>query len=265
MSGPARHVTLMLHREGALRDRSWRIPVWLFRTLVSLVILVVVGLLAGVAFYVPLTQAAIRVPGLERRVAELEAENSRIVVLAEALDSAEARYVRIRELLGVEPTAAGARTAPVLPVAPAIRVTGDPATAPPPAGPSAPSRWPLDEPGYMTRGRAAPNSFEEEHPGIDIAMPAGRVVRAAGGGVVLSAGRDDDLGLSVILAHPDDLRSIYGHMSRLTVSTGDTVPVGAVLGLTGNTGRSSAPHLHFEIRRGDRPLDPLTFVQEDVR
>ena len=108
------------HREGALRDRSWRIPVWVFRTLVSLAILVVVGLLAGVAFYVPLTQAAIRVPGLERRVAELEAENSRIGVLAEALDSAEARYVRIRELLGVEATGVGARTAPVLPVAPAI-------------------------------------------------------------------------------------------------------------------------------------------------
>ena len=89
---------------------------------------------------------------------------------------AEARYVRIRELLGVEATGVGARTAPVLPVAPAIRVTGDPAAAPAPAGPSAPSLWPLDEPGYMTRGRAAPNSFEEEHPGIDTAMPAGRVV-----------------------------------------------------------------------------------------
>jgi murein DD-endopeptidase MepM/ murein hydrolase activator NlpD len=55
---------------------------------------------------------------------------------------------------------------------------------------------------------------------------------------------------------------MYGHASRLLVHEGDTVSAGQVIALTGSSGRSTAPHLHFEIRREGRSLDPLTFVKE---
>ncbi len=260
-----KRVTVMIHTEDASASRSWRLPVWVFRAAVGGAIVLGLALLAGVAFYVPILRAAGSVPLLRGRIAELEAENARVEQLAAALDSAEARYGRVRAVMGLPDSARAVEGAPAaaLVAAPALRVPipGAGATAGP--GPSAPDRWPLDEPGYLTRGAIAPNGVEEEHVGIDIAVPVGQVVRAAGGGVVLLAAPDPVYGLHVLLQHPGDLRTMYGHLSRLTVAVGDTVPRGAVLGLSGNTGRSTAPHLHFEVRRGDRPLDPLTFVRED--
>ena len=98
--------------------------------------------------------------------------------------------------------------------------------------------------------------------GIDIAMPIGSMVRASGGGTVLQTGLDPEYGIYVLLQHPEGYQTMYGHLSRSTVATGTQVESGQVIGLSGNTGRSSAPHLHFEIRQGSRTLDPLTMVKE---
>lgn len=261
-----RRVTVMIHTDDASASRSWRVPIWVFRAAVGGAIVIGLGLLAGVAFYVPLLRAAGTVPLLRGRIAELEAENAQVEELAVALDSAEARYSRVRAMMGLpdsERASQGpAKAAPLL-TAPALRVPWPGGRAAPAPGPSAPDRWPLDERGYLTRGAIVGNGVDEEHTGIDIAVSLGQVVRAAGGGVVLLAAPDPVYGLHVILQHPGDLRTMYGHLSRLTVAVGDTVPRGGVLGLSGNTGRSTAPHLHFEVRRGDRPQDPLTFVRED--
>jgi murein DD-endopeptidase MepM/ murein hydrolase activator NlpD len=104
--------------------------------------------------------------------------------------------------------------------------------------------------------------MDEAHPGIDIAVPSGALVRAAGGGTVVQSGVDDQYGSFVIVQHPEGYQSVYGHLSRLLVKADDTVAAGQVIGLSGNSGRSSAPHLHFEIRRDQQSLDPLTLVKE---
>ena len=77
-----------------------------------------------------------------------------------------------------------------------------------------------------------------------------------------AAGIDPDYGLYVLLRHPEGYETMYGHASRLLVSEGELVQAGRVIALTGNSGRSTAPHLHFEIRREGRSLDPLTVVRE---
>lgn len=127
-----------------------------------------------------------------------------------------------------------------------------------------PERWPLDASGFVTRGQVGAGGPEpdEAHPGLDIAVPVGTVVRAAGGGVVTRTGADSAYGRFVLLDHPGGYASMYGHLSRVVVRAGDTVAAGQTLGLSGNSGRSTAPHLHFEIRRAGQPLDPLTLVQE---
>ena len=68
-----------------------------------------------------------------------------------------------------------------------------------------------------------------------------------------------------MLTHPEGYQTKYGHLSRALVSPGTVVNAGEVLGLSGNSGRSSAPHLHLEVRRGDSTLDPLTMVKEDTQ
>src|SRR5437867_7969683 len=129
-------------------------------------------------------------------------------------------------------------------------------------GASIPSRWPLDLRGFVTRGQVRPGVPDESHPGIDIAVPIGTPVRASGGGTVTAAGYDPDYGLFVLLRHPSGYETMYGHTSRLLAAEGDEVQAGQVIALTGSSGRSTAPHLHFEIRREGKSLDPLTMVRE---
>lgn len=260
------HVTIVVHSDGALATRTVRLPVWLLRTLIAVGSVLGLLLLLSLALYLPIVAQAARVPGLVREVDRLRAENRKIGDLVAALDSAERRYDRIRAMLGADVVPDPVRLASTLPVAPPVRaqVAGTP--SPYEAGRSTPTHWPLDEAGYVTRGQAGSggtgNSTDEAHPGVDIAVPIGSPVRAAGGGAVLQAGEDPEYGLFVLLEHPDSLQSKYGHLSRVTVSTGEQVQAGQVIGLSGNTGRSSAPHLHFEIRREGAPIDPRTMLKE---
>ncbi|MGH7605941.1 MAG: M23 family metallopeptidase, partial [Gemmatimonadales bacterium] len=129
-------------------------------------------------------------------------------------------------------------------------------------GASAPRHWPLDVKGFVTRGQVRPGVPDESHPGIDVAVPAGTPVRASGGGRVAAAGYDPDYGLFVLLRHPGRYETMYGHASRLLAAEGDNVQAGQVIGLSGNSGRSTAPHLHFEIRQNGKSIDPLIYVKE---
>jgi murein DD-endopeptidase MepM/ murein hydrolase activator NlpD len=129
-------------------------------------------------------------------------------------------------------------------------------------GPSRPSHWPLEAVGFVTRGQVRPGAPAESHPGIDIATPIETPVRASGGGTVAATGYDPDYGLFVLLRHPDGYETMYGHAARLLVAEGDDVQAGQVIALSGSSGRSTAPHLHFEIRRDGKALDPFTLVKE---
>lgn len=261
-----RHITLVVHEDGELNSRSYRYPRWLVKTVLSVGVVVAGVLLLGLALYLPIVAQAARVPGLVRTVDRLEAENRKIADLVAALDSAERRYDRIRTMLGADIVPDPVRLGATLPVAPTIRARMAGATSPYEAGPSVPTHWPLDEAGYVTRGQALGGSpadtREEAHPGVDVAVPIGVPVRASGGGTVLQAGEDSEYGTFVLVEHPDGYQTKYGHLSRMTVRAGQAVDAGVVIGLSGNTGRSSAPHLHFEIRRGNEPIDPRTMLKE---
>ena len=114
----------------------------------------------------------------------------------------------------------------------------------------------------MTRGQIKASARNEAHPGVDIAVSIGSLVRAAGGATVKQTGDDPEYGRFVLLEHPEEYHTMYGHLSRILVTLGDTVAAGQVIGLSGNSGRSTAPHLHFEIRQRGSSLDPLTLVKE---
>lgn len=265
MKTPRPQITLMVHRDGELGSRTLRMPIWLFRILAGVGLVVLVTALVFATWYAPLLKAAASVPRLREDVARLESETAKVRELAAALDSAERRYSRLREMVGADIVPDPIALAYSLPLAPPIT-----ARAPGPlktlaTGPSLPNRWPLAEAGYITRGIVPAGGTEEEHRGLDIAVTIGTPVRAVGGGTVLDVGTDPEYGQFVLLEHPDGYQTKYGHLSRALVAPGTVVNAGDVIGLSGNSGRSTAPHLHLEIRRGDVIIDPLTMVNEDSR
>ncbi len=98
--------------------------------------------------------------------------------------------------------------------------------------------------------------FGGMHPGIDFAAKIGTEVRATADGIVIFSGWDDIYGNLVAVDHGNGYVSYYGHNSKNLVNRGDSVHRGEVIALSGNTGRSSAPHLHYEIRKDDVAIDP---------
>jgi murein DD-endopeptidase MepM/ murein hydrolase activator NlpD len=258
-----RAVTVVLQPDGAEASRTFRVPLWLVRVGTVGAVAFLVLAVAVLALYGPLVSTALRVPSLERQIERLQAENAKVRELVAALDSAQSRYEQVRQMIGGDIVRDAVALTGVLPVAPPIRAEPPGAIPRYTGGPGVPQHWPLDAAGYLTRGQGREAAPGEAHPGIDIAVPVGSVVRAAAGGTVFEVGDDPEYGRFVLLEHPSDYRTMYGHLSRQIVRAKQVVGPGEVLGLTGNSGRSTAPHLHFEVRHLGKSVDPLTLVKEN--
>jgi lipoprotein NlpD len=99
------------------------------------------------------------------------------------------------------------------------------------------------------------------HDGIDIGAKEGTPIRAAAAGeVVYSDQRLSGYGKLIIIRHSSDMFTAYAHNQRNLVRKGGRVKAGAVIARVGRTGRASGPHLHFEVRRGSTPVDPLAYL-----
>jgi lipoprotein NlpD len=131
--------------------------------------------------------------------------------------------------------------------------------------PGAPGRlrWPLDAPRLTSAfGRRG----GRQHEGIDLDAPTGTPVYAAGDGVVVYSGNlVGGYGNMIVLRHAPDLLTVYAHNSVLLVKVGDPVAAGQRVALSGQSGRVTAPHLHFEVRLGEVPRDPLFFLPRGSR
>jgi murein DD-endopeptidase MepM/ murein hydrolase activator NlpD len=262
MTRQRRYVTIMIHRDGDVDSRTYRVPLRVVRWSVigggSLLLL----LLLSAALYAPIVRAAARVPFLNRTIARLTAENEQVRELAGRLLEMEARYSQVRAMLGGDIVPPGPANGETLPIAHTL-VAAVPTRLPVEPGPAIPRRWPLDEKGVITRGQIGEGAGDETHPGIDIAIPTGTPIRAAGGGRIARTGSDEEYGLYVLISHPEGYETMYGHASRILVSNGDEVNTGQVIALSGSTGRSTAPHLHFEVRRSGRSIDPRSLALEE--
>lgn len=98
------------------------------------------------------------------------------------------------------------------------------------------------------------------HQGVDIAVPTGTTVRAVGAGRVLTAGWSSGYGLLVTVEHEDGIVTAYAHLSTILVSAGQRVIPGTPVARSGNTGRSTGPHLHFEVRRSGSQVNPIAWL-----
>ncbi len=101
---------------------------------------------------------------------------------------------------------------------------------------------------------------QEFHEGLDLAAPAGSLVRAARDGVVSETGRDVTLGNYIILTHAGGMQTVYGHLSAIRVIMNQKVIAGAAIGAVGSTGYATGPHLHFEVREKGVPVNPVQLL-----
>ena len=102
------------------------------------------------------------------------------------------------------------------------------------------------------------------HGGVDWGLPVGSPVYAVDSGTVISAGWHGAFGLLVRIRHSDGAVAYYGHLSKLHVQADEAVLPGELIALSGNTGRSTGPHLHFEVRDAAGPIDPLKYLGGEI-
>jgi murein DD-endopeptidase MepM/ murein hydrolase activator NlpD len=98
------------------------------------------------------------------------------------------------------------------------------------------------------------------HSGIDLAAPIGSFVRAISSGLVIFSDPHGGYGNLIVIAHKNGITSHYGHLEKMRVNPGDRVVAGQIIGTVGTTGHSTGPHLHFEIRKSGKPLNPVKYM-----
>ena len=244
----------------AQAERTFQIelPSWSIRLLAGMLAVSLVLILAGGVLYGKLIRDALLLRDLKSENAELRARADRI----EALESEVARVDQIRKQLytiagvpdagAVDQTiAAGDEDADII-AEPLATAGSDDTGNLPPATPLrvVPFRGPLSR-GFTTGAARTP-----EHAGVDVAGAEGSPVAAAADGIVSSVEWDETFGNLLIIRHADGWETRYGHNQGLIVSQGDSVRAGQTVALLGSTGKSSAPHLHFEAHHDENPIDP---------
>lgn len=130
---------------------------------------------------------------------------------------------------------------------------------------STPSMWPAR--GWVTSDfgqRVDPYTAERVmHAGLDIAGPHGERIISPSDGTVVFAGMEGGYGNVIVIDHGFGVKTRYGHLSRILVKAGQKVTRGAEIGAIGNTGRSTGPHLHYEVRVNGVPQNPRQFILEE--
>jgi murein DD-endopeptidase MepM/ murein hydrolase activator NlpD len=222
---------------------------------------------------------------IERRVAEWEGESAALaaadaevtaIIQAEEARIEAARQAEIQRLadlerqrLAEEQRLADLQRQRQLAEQPAVTEetpADDDAVVDPPALPpvDAPSNfiWPVNGAVVSAFGFRIHPIFGTQrfHSGIDVNAGSGTPIAAAAGGVVITSGWMDGYGNTVIVDHGGGFATLYAHQSQLAVSVGQSVNQGAIVGYVGSTGWSTGPHLHFEIRIGGAPVDPLGYL-----
>jgi len=132
---------------------------------------------------------------------------------------------------------------------------------------STPSVWPVR--GYLSAGfgnRIDPFTGQKDfHPGIDVSTPIGTKVQSPADGIVISAGIQGGYGNALSIDHGYGVVTRYGHLESFAVRPGQKVKRGDVIGYVGNTGRSTGPHLHYEVWVRDQAQNPIHFILDEYR
>jgi murein DD-endopeptidase MepM/ murein hydrolase activator NlpD len=212
-----------------------------------LVIVIVVVAVVAALNYTNVSVKAMEVDMLRRRNTQLEQEFAKIEEIREALRVAEADNRKIKVMLGIEKTPEMVEPAitEISPNYTEIEVLKE-------IQENIPSLLP-------TMGQVS-REFGPGHYGIDIAAPQFSPVVVAASGIVSGTGWDSLYGNYIVVEHNKNYSTFYGHLNSIEVLDGGRINGGQIIGTVGSTGRSTSPHLHYEVRFRNEPVDPMGYL-----
>jgi murein DD-endopeptidase MepM/ murein hydrolase activator NlpD len=240
-----------------------------YRWLYALVAIILVGTIVGatvVFTYARIARVAHNAVTLNRENTRLRGQLAEVDSLRFELIELRALGLQVKHMLGVPLSPAdSALVASLSPVARTPSIPHDEE-----GGVSSgeqrlmleamPTVWPVK--GYVTKEFKVTGGEKnpDYHPGMDIAAERETPVLVVADGIVEMSGFDETYGWMVEVDHGYGIRSVYGHNSRNLVQTGDRVTRGTTIAFVGSTGKSTAPHLHFEVRENGVPVDPRKYL-----
>ncbi len=266
----SRKVTLMIIPEGSKRIFSRTFRSSFFKVIMAFLIIWVISLVVVTFFYSRLSVMALKASMLEEENHNLRGYLARVVDIEKSFKKNRELTARLAQMAGLDledfQQPEGINFDSALAAAPdtghGITMSLDelqiPLTRKELAKQTIPGGRPLY--GWITRAFSTGEESGEKHAGLDFAVKTGTTVAATASGLVAFAGWDEYLGNLVIIEHGNGYQSLYGHNEKLLVEEGDNVLKGDVIALSGNTGHSTAPHLHYEIRKDGVQVDPTPYL-----
>ncbi|MEE9553944.1 MAG: M23 family metallopeptidase [candidate division Zixibacteria bacterium] len=268
----SRKITLMIIPEGSQDVFSRTFSSTFFKIILGIVILWLATLLVITFFYSRLSITAARSSMLQEENENLRGYLARVVEIEKNFKKNRELAERLAQMAGVDlesyENPDGSDFDSMLAEAPEshpsdiVGYSGDfqiPLSRKELAGQIVPLGRPLY--GWITRSFTNDEESVEKHLGFDFAVKKGTPVSTTASGAVTFAGWDDTYGNLVIIDHGNGYETMYGHNEKILVEEGESVLKGDVVALSGNTGRSSAPHLHYEIRKNGEAVDPAPYLE----
>lgn len=249
----SKFITIMFIPEGGESKRGIRVRKWLLQAVAGAFGILLLLIILFFVFYGRILAEALMADNLREENQRLLKYQYKVQLLEQNLNQTRDIVSRLIDLAGVD------IEFPILPddstlfasidktaMAAVRRSAG--------ADMSIPSGLPIQ--GFISQDFVIDDSARY-HPGIDIACAEGTPVLATAIGEVVMSGDDEVYGKIVVLKHNDSIISLYGHNKEILVQIGEKVLPGSRIALSGNTGKSTAPHLHYEVKINDEPINPL--------
>jgi murein DD-endopeptidase MepM/ murein hydrolase activator NlpD len=262
MSTNSGHVTLMIISESGRSPVSIKFSRTTFRIILGAAGLLLLAVVVCLATYSTLLTQSMQRAQLAAEVQKLQGYAGKVDKLEKNLADYRVMLKKMTELAGIDMDAAGLSFADSL--QPGGRTVATPQNVSEATDAMAhprPNGYPVK--GYVSRSfRPDDENPHVRHFGVDLAVSVGTPVIATADGEVTFAGWDSTFGWKVVLEHTDGLETIYGHNDSLLVQVGDMMKFGQTIAISGNTGISTAPHVHYEIRRYGVAVDPEDYLDK---
>jgi murein DD-endopeptidase MepM/ murein hydrolase activator NlpD len=248
---PRKELSFFIAGNYSTNSLRFSLPLWVVRLLGGVACLLALLVVASLVMALAGTYRLSRLSYLERRNRTLETEFTKVVALRRQLQEVEEQSRKMATMLGIEKTPAPVDWDSVpldsqsLPEWVKGKVWG---------AESVPKLVPVED--YAVSQRT-----KEGHLAVDLAATDGAPVRATADAVVEQRGNDRQYGRFLLLKHGQGYESYYGHLKDWNVDKGDSVQAGQTIGWVGTTGKSTAPHLHFEIRKDGQAIDPAKVLK----
>lgn len=248
----SKYVTIMLVPEGTEARSGWRVRQWVLKSIGGTLAAILIGIVVFFAFYGSVLRRAAITERVTRDNEDLKRYYYKVQLLEQNMLQAREIVERMTDLAGID------YEFPEFPSDSSLFAQLDKiGVASVSRSPASDWTLPVGLPieGFVTQMFSLDST--RYHPGIDIACALRTPVLATGSGMVEEVRFDSVYGHMVTLRHNDSVTTVYGHNSEVLVQQGAPVRVGSRIALSGNSGKSTAPHLHYEIRNNNQPLNPL--------